>query len=190
MKRLLLIALAAVMTLTAAAQTQTDLKDIRSVTFYGVDFTATKVVGAEYRASDLIRAFGQINQAFMNEPNRYNPAKALKMSIERLNLSVARERNLAIPYDNLAVVESRELLTIEQIASIVSAYPEGTGFGAIIIAEELNATTSQARLNIVIFDRTTHEVVFQRAAYAEAKGEGLRNYWGNAVYMLLKKWKF
>lgn len=190
MKRLLLIALAAVMTLTAAAQTQTDLKDIRSVTFYGVDFTATKVVGAEYRASDLIRAFSQINQAFMNEPNRYNPAKALKMSIERLNLSVARERNLAIPHDNLAVVESSEPLTIEQIETIVSAYPEGTGFGAIIIAEELNATTSQARLNIVIFDRTTHEVVFQRAAYAEAKGEGLRNYWGNAVYMLLKKWKF
>ena len=190
MKRLLLIALAAVMTLTAAAQTQTDLKDIRSVTFYGVDFTAAKIVGVEYRASDLIRAFGQINQAFMNEPNKYNPAKALKMSIERLNLSVARERNLAIPHDNLAVVESSEPLTIEQIETIVSAYPEGTGFGAMIIAEELNATTSQARLNIVIFDRATHDVIFQRAAYAEAKGEGLRNYWGNAVYMLLKKWKF
>ena len=72
----------------------------------------------------------------------------------------------------------------------MSAYPEGTGFGAMIIAEELNATTSQARLNIVIFDRATHDVIFQRAAYAEAKGEGLRNYWGNAVYMLLKKWKF
>ncbi|MBQ2413847.1 MAG: hypothetical protein II315_02870 [Rikenellaceae bacterium] len=188
MKKFLMIL--ASMLLVSAAAAQTTMKDVRSVTFYGVDFTATKIVGVEYRASDLIRAFGQINQAFMNEPNKYNPAKALKMSIERLNLSVVRERNLAIPYDNLAVVESSEPLTIEQIETIVSAYPEGTGFGAMIIAEELNATTSQARLNIVIFDRATHDVIFQRAAYAEAKGEGLRNYWGNAVYMLLKKWKF
>ncbi|MBQ5596502.1 MAG: hypothetical protein IIU75_05430, partial [Rikenellaceae bacterium] len=79
-----------------AAMAQTTMKEVRSVTFYGVDFTAAKVVGAEYRPADMIRAFGQANQAFMNEPNRFNVAKALKVMVERMQLVTARERNLAI----------------------------------------------------------------------------------------------
>ena len=63
MKRLLITLALTIM--AAATMAQTTMKEVRSVTFYGVDFTAAKIVGVEYRASDLIRAFGQINQAFV-----------------------------------------------------------------------------------------------------------------------------
>ena len=131
------------------AMAQTSMKEVRSVTFYGVDFTKAKVVGAEYRATDMIRAFGNTNQAFMNEPNRFNVAKALKVAIERMQLTTVRERNLAIPYDALSTVEVAEALSEEQVAEVVAAYPEGRGYGALILGEEINGATSQVRLRMV-----------------------------------------
>lgn len=169
---------------------QTSMKEVRSVTFYGVDFTKAKVVGAEYRASDMIRAFGYTNQAFMNEPNRYNVAKALKVAIERMQLTTARERNLAIPYDALATVEVAEALSAEQVAEVVAAYPEGGGYGALILGEEINAAMSQVRLRMIVFDRTSREIVYQRVAYVEAEGVTPREKWTDGIYKFLKKWKF
>ena len=169
---------------------QTSMKEVRSVTFYGVDFTKAKVVGAEYRASDMRRAFGYTNQAFMNEPNRYNVAKALKVAIERMQLTTARERNLAIPYDALATVEVAVALSAEQVAEVVAAYPEGSGYGALILGEEINAAMSQVRLRMIVFDRTSREIVYQRVAYVEAEGVTPREKWTDGIYKFLKKWKF
>ena len=169
---------------------QTSMKEVRSVTFYGVDFTKAKVVGAEYRASDMIRAFGYTNQAFMNKPNRYNVAKALKVAIERMQLTTARERNRAIPYDALATVEVVEALSAEQVAEVVAAYPEGSGYGALILGEEINAAMSQVRLRMIVFDRASREIVYQRVAYVEAEGVTPREKWTDGIYKFLKKWKF
>lgn len=172
------------------AAAQTTMKEVRSVTFYGVDFTAAKVVGAEYRPADMIRAFGQANQVFMNEPNRFNVAKALKVVVERMQLVTARERNLAIPYAELATVEVAEALAPERVAEIVAAYPEGSGYGALILGEEINGTTAQVRLRMVVFDRTSREVVYQRVAYVEVEGASPRELWSDGIYKFLKKWKF
>lgn len=186
MKRLLTIIAALLFAGTAAAQ----IKDVRSVTVFGVDFTATKIVGAEYRPADVVRAYGQLSQLFMNEPNRYNIAKALKVSVERLQLTVARERNLAIPYASIATVEVAEALSPEQVAEIVAAYPEGSGYGALVVGEELNERLGQVRLRMVVFDRTTREIVYQRVASVEAEGKTVREKWANGLYLFLKKWKF
>ena len=172
------------------AMAQTSMKEVRSVTFYGVDFTKAKVVGAEYRASDMIRAFGNTNQAFMNEPNRFNVAKALKVAIERMQLTTVRERNLAIPYDALSTVEVAEALSEEQVAEVVAAYPEGSGYGALILGEEINGATSQVRLRMVVFDRTSREIVYQRVADIEVEGTTPRELWTEGIYIFLKKWKF
>lgn len=188
MKKYLMI-IALVLTVGIAAA-QTTMKQVRSLTFYGVDFTQAKIVGTEYRPSDMIRAFGQANQAFMNEPNRFNVAKALKVAVERLQLVTARERNLAIPYAGLAAVEVAEALSPEQVAEVIAAYPEGSGYGALILGEELNATTSQVRLRMVVFDRTSREIIYQRVAHIECEGDSPREKWADGIYMFLKKWKF
>ena len=172
------------------AMAQTSMKEVRSVTFYGVDFTKAKVVGAEYRATDMIRAFSNTNQAFMNEPNRFNVAKALKVAIERMQLTTVRERNLAIPYDALSTVEVAEALSEEQVAEVVAAYPEGSGYGALILGEEINGATSQVRLRMVVFDRTSREIVYQRVADIEVEGTTPRELWTEGIYIFLKKWKF
>lgn len=188
MKRLLILLASVLVAGTVAAQTT--MKEVRSLTFYGVDFTQAKIVGVEYRPSDMIRAFGQANQAFMNEPNRFNVAKALKVAVERLQLVTARERNLAIPYAELAAVEVAEALSPEQVAEVIAAYPEGSGYGALILGEELNATTSQVRLRMVVFDRTSREIIYQRVAHIECEGDSPREKWADGIYMFLKKWKF
>ncbi len=188
MKKFLI--LIASLLVAGTAMAQTTMKDIRSATFFGVDFTQAKIVGAEYRPSDMIRAFGQVNQAFMNEPNRFNVAKALKVAIERMQLVSARERNLAIPYASLATVEVAEALAPEQVAEVIAAYPEGSGYGVLILGEELNVATSQVRLRMVVFDRTTREIVYQRVAYVEFEGKSPREMWSDGIYMFLKKWKF
>ena len=172
------------------AMARTPMGEVRSVTFYGVDFTKAKVVGAEYRATDMIRAFGNTNQAFMNEPNRFNVAKALKVVVERMQLTTARERNLAIPYDALSTVEVAEALSEEQVAEVVAAYPEGSGYGALMLGEEINGATSQVRLRMVVFDRTSREIVYQRVSYVEVEGSTPRELWTEGIYIFLKKWKF
>lgn len=176
--------------MASAAVAQTTMKDVRSVTFFGIDFTVAKIVGAEYRPADVVRAYGQVNQLFLTQPSRYNVAKALKVSVERVQLALARERNLAIPYASLAAVEVAEALSPEQVAEVVAAYPEGSGYGALILGEELNATNNQVRLRMVVFDRTSREIIYQRVAYVEAEAENLREMWTNGLYTFLKKWKF
>ena len=188
MKRILMTL--ALVLVAGIAMAQTSMKEVRSVTFYGVDFTKAKVVGAEYRASDMIRAFGYTNQVFMNEPNRFNVAKALKVTVELMQLTTARERNLAIPYDALSMVEVAEALSEEQVAEVVAAYPEGNGYGALILGEEINGATSQVRLRMVVFDRTSREIVYQRVADVEAEGATPRELWTDGIYIFLKKWKF
>ena len=188
MKRFLMTL--ALVLVAGIAIAQTSMKEVRSVTFYGVDFTKAKVVGAEYRATDMIRAFGNTNQAFMNEPNRFNVAKALKVVIERMQLTTARERNLAIPYDALSTVEVAEALSEEQVAEVVAAYPEGSGYGALMLGEEINGATSQVRLRMVVFDRTSREIVYQRVSYVEVEGSTPRELWTEGIYIFLKKWKF
>ena len=188
MKRLLITLALTIM--AAATMAQTTMKEVRSVTFYGIDFTTAKVVGKEYRPSDMIRSFGQATQVFMNEPNRFNVAKALKVSIERIQLATARERNLAIPYAELATVEVAEALSPEQVAEVIVAYPKGSGFGALILGEEINGATAQVRLRMVVFDRTSREIIYQRVAYVDAKGTTPRELWTDGIYMFLKKWKF
>lgn len=188
MKRIL-ITLAALL-IAGIAMAQTTIKDVRSLTFYGADFTMAKIVGAEYRAADVVRAYGQINQLFLTQPSRYNVAKALKVSIERVQLALARERNLAIPYASLATVDVAEALSPEQVAEVVATYSEGSGFGALILGEELNATTGQVRLRMVVFDRSNDQIIYQRVAYVEFEGESVREKWADGLYEFLRKWKF
>ena len=81
-------------------------------------------------------------------------------------------------------------LSAEQVAEVVAAYPEGSGYGALILGEEINAAMSQVRLRMIVFDRTSREIVYQRVAYVEAEGVTPREKWTDGIYKFLKKWKF
>ena len=76
------------------------------------------------------------------------------------------------------------------MAEVVAAYPEGNGYGALILGEEINGATSQVRLRMVVFDRTSREIVYQRVADVEAEGATPRELWTDGIYIFLKKWKF
>ena len=91
---------------------------------------------------------------------------------------------------DLVKVEVAEALAPERVAEIVAAYPEGSGYGALILGEEINGTTAQVRLRMVVFDRTSREVVYQRVAYVEVEGTSPRELWSDGIYKFLKKWKF
>ena len=58
------------------------------------------------------------------------------------------------------------------------------------MGEEINGTTAQVRLRMVVFDRTSREVVYQRVAYVEVEGASPRELWSDGIYKFLKKWKF
>ncbi len=176
----------------SAVWAQTEVGDIRSITFYGVDFSAVRIEGASEAPTDFIRAFGQINQLFMSEPNKYNPAKAFKMQVERIDLSVVRDRNAQIDKAQLEPAVTADCTVDDgRIAEIIASYPvEGDGCGAVIVAERLNRTEGRAMLAAVFFDRSTRKVIYSKSCYAKAGGSGLRNYWAGAVYNMLKKWRF
>jgi len=176
----------------AAVSAQTEIGDIRSITFYGVDFSAVQIEGASETPEDFIRAFGQINHLFMSEPNKYNPAKAFKMQVERIDLSVVRDRNERIGEAQLEPAVTTDYTVDDaRIAEIIASYPvNGEGYGAVILAERLNKAEGRAMLTAVFFDRSTREVIYSQSSYAKAGGFGLRNYWAGAVYNMLKKWKF
>lgn len=193
MKKLtaLIVALLGISALSA----QPRIGDIRSITFYGVDFSAVRINGANESPADFIRAFGQINQLFMSEPNKYNPAKAFKMQVDRIDLSVVRSRNENIDKAQLAAPQQSDLAgyTVDdgRLAEIVASYPvDGEGYGAVIVAERLDKTEGRALFTVVFFDRQSREVIYSQCDYAKAGGFGLRNYWAGALYNMLKKWRF
>jgi hypothetical protein len=177
-----------------SAQTFAELFDPKTeVTWLGVDYTITKVIGdkeawATKSASEMFVAW---NQLFVKEQDKYNAARALHRKTVKMALDVTADHNARINAVDFYAddVPTGYALNADNVQSIVNLYDfkNNTGLGMMLIAETYNRNTVQATHWVVIINLGTREVLYTQKILSEPGGMGLRNYWAGSVLGALNK---
>lgn len=157
------------------------------VEFHGVDFSETAVMWAEETGPEFVEAFKGINRLMLSEPGKYDVGKFLGFSsVSGREIETAWHR--AEAWDsNFLRDKSREEFSDEDLARILSAYPESETAGLLIVALCLDKGREEGRFMAVAFDGKTKEIRWKRSFSGEAGGFGLRNYWAGSLYDGLEK---
>ena len=87
-------------------QNKDALKDISSVTFYGIDFTRAKVYGAKEGPMQFKYTFDDINKLFITEPKKYDIGKRLGVNVEVTSLEAVNDANKTINPDEIMTTNS------------------------------------------------------------------------------------
>ena len=121
-------------------QNKNFLKEVESINFYGVDYSAAKVFGAAETPAQFKVAFDGINQLFITEAKKYDVSKKLKVRVNEISLDAVNQVNEAINPQELMTTNASYVLSEDQIKQIVNALPtqKKPGIGLVIIAKLLN----------------------------------------------------
>ncbi|NDV65504.1 hypothetical protein [Bacteroides sp. 224] len=163
---------------------------IQDVTFYGIDFSMTKVYGADETPGQFIQAFHGINRLFLSEPKKYDVCKFLRVDIIGMDLDPVEKLNDKMDVSDLIQNGyGGYVLTDDQIEQEIKKLPieKTTGTGLVFIAEVLNKASNRGHYKVVYFDLATRDVLEIIDARGVARGFGLRNYWAGSVYNMMKK---
>lgn len=169
-------------------QGKSALKDIKSIKFYGVDYSQAKVFGAEETPQQFIVAFRRINELFITESKKYDVGKQLKKKVTEISLDAVNQVNEAIDPEELMTTKREYMLTKEQIQAAVQALPisPSEGVGMVFVAQFLDKPNNRGTYEVVFFNTETKEIIEEWITDGKARGFGLRNYWAGSIYQALK----
>lgn len=178
-------------TLVCSAKQPSRWDEVKSVNFYGVDFSLAKVYGATEIPADFYDAFIRINDLFESEPDKYTVGKWIPKEIAKTNISVTYERNRRIEPEKIRTFDNSYKLTDVQVATAVKKLPvkETAGTGMVVIAGLLDKPGKKAYYKVVFFDIATRQIILEGDTEGKSGGFGLRNYWARSVYEALKSLK-
>ena len=186
----LLVLLSLVSSMACFGQNKDALKDISSVTFYGIDFTRAKVYGAKEGPMQFKYTFDDINKLFITEPKKYDIGKRLGVNVEVTSLEAVNDANKTINPDEIMTTNSGYTLDEKQIEEVIKTLPilsQEEKTGLIMIAMLLNKADARATYQIVFFNRKTREILYSAPTNGKARGFGLRNYCAGSVHSAMKK---
>mgnify|MGYP001025923043 FL=1 len=186
----LLVLLFLVSSMACFGQNKDALKDISSVTFYGIDFTRAKVYGAKKGPMQFKYTFDDINKLFITEPKKYDIGKRLGVNVEVTSLEAVNDANKTINPDEIMTTNSGYTLDEKQIEEVIKTLPilsQEEKTGLIMIAMLLNKADARATYQIVFFNTKTREILYSAPTNGKARGFGLRNYWAGSVHSAMKK---
>lgn len=177
-----------------SAQTFGDLFDPKTeVTWLGVDYTITKVIGDKeaWAAKNANDMFNVWNQLFIKEKDKYNAARALHRKTVKIALDVTADHNARINAVDFYAdeVPAGYGLTAANVQSIVNLYDfkGNSGMGMMLIAETYDRNKVQATHWVAFINLNTREVLYTQKIVSEPGGMGLRNYWAGSVLGALNK---
>ena len=103
------------------------------------------------------------------------------------DIDMIMELNYRTNPDSLESYNTRKF-TGKDIQAFVDHYNlEGKeGIGVLFIAECLNKSYEEAYFHFVAINMKTGEVLFHRRLRGEPSGFGLRNYWANSMYRIIR----
>lgn len=153
--------------------------------FYGVDFSAVKLYGTAETKDKFEKAFAGINEILVSESQKYNFQDLTNQNVITYP-NPAQERNTHIAWDNIHT--SNPMPQKSSIENMVRSYglPHQNGKGIVLIAWLLNKPKAKATYELVVFDIQTRKILFNAEVVGDAGGAGLRNYWANSIYSIIK----
>ena len=191
-KKILLLAI--LFSNVAFGQTRNDVFDSKvPVTWLGLDFTAAMFIGDREKlgTGEGIRSMLYAwNNLVINEPAKYDIAKAIdRLSVEK-DITATEERIAALKVDGMYSDKTADHFHInpQDVEEIVKSYNFGElkGIGLLFIVESFNKLNVEGSIYAAFINIETKEVLFTERMTGAPGGFGLRNYWAGAIYTILK----
>jgi len=210
-KSLALLILFAVNAQVLSAQSRADVFNPNvPLTLLGLDYSQTKYIGAHENTSVGFSAFTVVrkednglvtddqfrdeftvawNELFLDEPKKYNVAKATNRSEVNYALDVAEKANKTLKKeffgDDPSVFKTIDESTI---TSLVKNYDFGKnkGLGLIFFVEGMSRGLEKEGVWVTFVDMNTKTVLLTKYVTEKPGGGGFRNYWAKPIFMILK----
>lgn len=175
-------------TLFAFGQSSNALKEVRSITFYGIDYSQVRVYGAQESPSQFKVAFGEINELFLSQPKKFDVSKFTGKQVEAVSLETVNLINGKINVHDIETTQSNYTLDAAQITKAIQQLPiaQKPGVGMVLVAKLLSKVTNYGSYQAVYFNTETKEIIDSTPLNGKAGGFGLRNFWAGSVYKALK----
>jgi len=220
-----LIALFVILATTQSASAQLTKADVfdesKSITFLGVDYSLTTFIGTpenkSYGFNPFVGVSGkdngvvtndqfrddftpQWNQLFIDEPKKYDVAKATHRSTVKYAIDVAIKANKALGKKNFFSNSPTDFHTKNEadIANAVKSYDfqNNDGIGLIFFVEGMDKGVTSEGVWVTFVDIKSKTVLLTTYQTGKPGGSGFRNYWAKPLFEIVKdmesnfkKWK-
>ena len=183
---------------TVKSQTVRDIfydSDVK-ISWLGIDFSHVKLIGnfAEFfeageKSSWQIRDiyFPRWNNIILNEPEKYDIRGMIRKPDLWYDIDMLGDINSQTSLDEIESYNTVKF-SEEDIQSFVNQYnlQDKEGIGILFIAECLNKNAEEAYYHFVAINMKNKEVLFHERLRGEPNGFGLRNYWANSIYSVIR----
>jgi hypothetical protein len=181
------------------AQNKADVFDEKvPVTWLGLDFSQTTFVGPH--SNDLGIITNEMfrdnyttawNQLFLDEPKKFDIAKATHHPTVKNAIDVTGKANKALNHDFFAETSAANAstgITEAKIIELVKKYDfqNNEGLGLMFIVERMSKPAEIVGLWITYVDMKTKTVLFTTYHFEKVGGFGFRNYYAKPFYTTLK----
>ena len=177
------------------AQTKSDVfvKEV-PVTWLGLDFTATKLIGDRERLgseSDVRRLLDAWNDLILAESDKFDIAKTIgRVKVENA-IEVTKEHTLDLDVMAMFSNEEKDYLhtKVSDVEEIIAGYDfkDHSGIGLMFNVESFNKVNVEGSVWVTFINMGTKEVLFTERMVAPPSGGGLRNYWAGCINEILIK---
>ncbi len=186
---LCVLSIIALMPISISAQLSSVDLSGKDVVYYGIDFTAAKMVGTEGFSNpyDIVHSyFSKWNSLVLTERDKYDLKKALHISAFSYDLTPVEEHNKTIDHNGL-VINSMHHISSDDVANVIdsldlsgSSIKEGIGF--IFVVESFNKFDEKGAMWCTLFDISTKKILATDRFEGKSGGFGLRNYWAKSIH--------
>ena len=192
MRKILTICVILLSCLSLTAQDKLNLSDVKSLTFYGIDFSLAKVYGGKDTGHQYWTTYADINELFIDKPKTFSVEKRLGIPVDVISLQAVNQVNKDINPDKIKIDTPTYMPTPEQINTAIQNLPilsQEEKIGMVIIALFLNKEDNRGTYQFVIFNTKTRNIIEQWTNSGAGMGYNLKSYWGVSVYNAIKKIK-
>lgn len=165
--------------------------DATGVNFYGVDFSLVKIRNASETPTEFKKMFYDLNFLFISEPKKFNVAKYLNKSLNKMSLEAVNQVNRNINEKDMTTQRESNEIDPKVMAEHIKSLPikDDKGIGVVMVAKLLDKTSNRGYYQLVYFDIETRELLSSFPLDGKSQGFGLRNFWAATVYKSLKSIK-
>lgn len=187
-----------VQTLSAQSTKADIFNDATEITWLGMDFTQTKIIGSAAQFGDA----GEItnaqlkerfipgwNKLFIDEMKKYNVADVVHRSEVKYAMEVTEKANDDIKKDFYSnSPDDYALLNEQKIGALVKKYDFAgkTGVGMMLFIEGMSKGKVEASGWVTFVDMKTKTVLLTVRETGKPGGIGFKNYWAKAFLLMLK----
>lgn len=182
----------------SAQQTTSDVFSGDDIVWYGLDFSNAKFVGlfdqavgaGAASAYDLkTKHIPSWNTLILSEPSKYDIGKTFRKTnvyndvrpVEKVNNKIDEDKMMT--YNEFSFDNPEDV--VKKSIRKYSGGDKSQGLGVVFIIESFHKDRQEAALYVTFFDIATKNLIFTERLIGKAKGIGLRNYWGGAIFNVL-----